>query len=106
MADVDFGLAIDALQARREAITLAAVERRVEQATQYAAQPAFWNFGAILGPISLDEARLGIPRLDGKALIAPELDHVRVDQLGRSEEQTSELQSLLRISYAIIYFKK
>src|SRR3546814_4176757 len=33
-------------------------------------------------------------------------DHVRADDLHRSEEHTSELQSLMRISYAVFCLKK
>src|SRR3546814_8125696 len=33
-------------------------------------------------------------------------DHVDVDGQGRSEEHTSELQSLMRISYAVFCLKK
>src|SRR3546814_4956276 len=33
-------------------------------------------------------------------------EHVGLDALGRSEEHTSELQSLMRISYAVFCLKK
>src|SRR3546814_332491 len=47
--------------------------------------------------------------LDGGAqVVAGALlaDHVLVDQIGRAEEHTSELQSLMRISYAVFCLKK
>src|SRR3546814_7479797 len=36
----------------------------------------------------------------------PEDIRAKVDQIGRSEEHTSELQSLMRISYAVFCLKK
>src|SRR3546814_8835267 len=45
---------------------------------------------------------------DAHAVSRPEQDHVtqRVPDRGRSEEHTSELQSLMRISYAVFCLKK
>src|SRR3546814_6781507 len=120
MTDIDFGLAVDPRHARAKAIALAAVEHLVDDIAQHAAKPAFRNLGPILGPVGLDEAGGGVFGVNGKALLAPELDHFGVDVLGglidhepadisiahhldarrrgknRSEEHTSELQSLMR----------
>src|SRR3546814_6321013 len=46
---------------------------------------------------------------EGFRLVAPVLQPVEAvvgDQVGRSEEHTSELQSLMRISYAVFCLKK
>src|SRR3546814_2667689 len=62
-------------------------------------------------------ARLGNERLDGCdlyvtlepcAMCAGAIAHARIARLyyGRSEEHTSELQSLMRISYAVFCLKK
>src|SRR3546814_9039946 len=40
------------------------------------------------------------------AALAARLDHRGLAGLGRSEEHTSELQSLMRISYAVFWLKK
>src|SRR3546814_3786902 len=62
----------------------------------------------ILCPISLAKAKILEPvdRVKTEAVI--ELRDVDVGrlQLGRSEEHTSELQSLMRISYAVFCLKK
>src|SRR3546814_5229066 len=47
------------------------------------------------------------PQLDGAARIVAGLGHQhQADVVGRSEEHTSELQSLMRISYAVFCLKK
>src|SRR3546814_4365518 len=48
---------------------------------------------------------LGIDTLSLDRLLIDTL-HAQTDQIGRSEEHTSELQSLLRISYAVFCLKK
>src|SRR3546814_1922815 len=50
---------------------------------------AIWGMGTVLGPI-----------------IGPALGGWLTDNLTRSEEHTSELQSLMRISYAVFCLKK
>src|SRR3546814_4673475 len=60
-----------------------------------------------MGPIG--GARVGYK--DGEYLLNPSLDQVKEGELdlvvaGRSEEHTSELQSLMRISYAVFCLKK
>src|SRR3546814_5498584 len=50
----------------------------------------------------LDEAH----DLVGKALSLDPDDASIIDSMGRSEEHTSELQSLMRISYAVFCLKK
>src|SRR3546814_5444640 len=73
--------------------------------------------GALVGVIAIDrgagEAGLGGNILDAAALAAQpaEAGQRRVqqpvlDRPGRSEEHTSELQSLMRISYAVFCLKK
>src|SRR3546814_2449006 len=58
------------------------------------------------GDREIDPEIFALPRIDS----APDLWIVarrrRADPLGRSEEHTSELQSLLRISYAVFCLKK
>src|SRR3546814_2979449 len=44
------------------------------------------------------------PEIDGNAIKA--LQHIHAQQQRRSEEHTSELQSLMRISYAVLCLKK
>src|SRR3546814_10741551 len=44
--------------------------------------------------------------IDGSAQIAPRVGIVMADRQRRSEEHTSELQSLMRISYAVFCLKK
>src|SRR3546814_6626058 len=43
---------------------------------------------------------------DGKDVISDTLGHSTIYLSGRSEEHTSELQSPMRISYAVFYLKK
>src|SRR3546814_6578772 len=45
-------------------------------------------------------------RLSGRCFLPRRVDHERVDARLRSEEHTSELQSLMRISYAVFCLKK
>src|SRR3546814_3345274 len=42
----------------------------------------------------------------GAGLRVSEVAHLKVDDIDRSEEHTSELQSLMRISYAVFCLKK
>src|SRR3546814_7772504 len=57
-------------------------------------------------------AEVGVRRTDDGALEYPglfveqQLDFLRVDVEARSEEHTSELQSLMHISYAVFCLKK
>src|SRR3546814_10650618 len=55
-----------------------------------ALRDTWWHMGLMLTATSLFATRLLL----------------RLDQLKRSEEHTSELQSLMRISYAVLCFKK
>src|SRR3546814_10736430 len=56
------------------------------------------------GPRSL--ARVGQPRLDGREGGRTDWGSGVVSVVLRSEEHTSELQSLMRISYAVFCLKK
>src|SRR3546814_8159887 len=59
--------------------------------------------GVASGVIGLDaDGNLNLPNRTGSELLDIDL-HAHV---GRSEEHTSELQSLMRISYAVFCFKK
>src|SRR3546814_6733362 len=63
------------------------------------------------GGADAHQAAIGVVRLtrryalgdDGGPAVSPEVDHLGA---GRSEEHTSELQSLMRISYAFFCLKK
>src|SRR3546814_7788929 len=63
--------------------------------------------GDILAEIETDKATMEFEAIDegtiGQILVAEGTDNVKV---GRSEEHTSELQSLMRISYAVFCLKK
>src|SRR3546814_1564928 len=68
-------------------------------------RPARRRAGASLGALgtAVDERGLGLPHLRHRRR---QLVGVRGAGLGRSEEHTSELQSLMRISYAVFCLKK
>src|SRR3546814_10219858 len=53
-----------------------------------------------------DLARKGAARHDPVACGSDRVDEARFKTIGRSEEHTSELQSLMRISYAVFCLKK
>src|SRR3546814_5342139 len=63
-----------------------------------------WQEAVAAAPLS----RAGIPVIGymPDILYAPELDYLGEIEPGRSEEHTSELQSLMRISYAVFCLKK
>src|SRR3546814_7400832 len=50
--------------------------------------------------------RTGDPMLNWRVSFAKESKRRRISAAGRSEEHTSELQSLMRISYAVFCLKK
>src|SRR3546814_10321218 len=58
--------------------------------------------------IGHDRRRVGVDEDDAIALLLQRLDRLRprIVELARSEENTSELQSLMRISYAVFCLKK
>src|SRR3546814_1058715 len=58
-----------------------------------------------LGIVDLLQRISGDQPVEGKKPLRPEFDQLRDQQL-RSEEHTSELQSLMRISYAVFCLKK
>src|SRR3546814_5949601 len=60
----------------------------------HAVPPCFW------GHTSIRQSRPPVSAASGKLAVSP------VMCLGRSEEHTSELQSLMRISYAVFCLKK
>src|SRR3546814_6680740 len=47
-----------------------------------------------------------VARLDGEAVGRPLSAFIHIDTEGRSEEHTIELQSLMRLSYAVFCLKK
>src|SRR3546814_9873388 len=64
--------------------------------------------GSFVIHLHVDDADAMIERAvaaGGKLLRAPQ-DHFYGERSGRSEEHTSELQSLMRISYAVLFLKK
>src|SRR3546814_5683497 len=58
--------------------------------------------GVFAGAVAVDEPRV-LPRLERGKRRVP---RVGARERGRSEEHTSELQSLMRISYAVFCLKK
>src|SRR3546814_4206344 len=52
------------------------------------------------------EIEAGMVSINGFGLAAPETPFGGIKDSGRSEEHTSELQSLMRISYAVFCLKK
>src|SRR3546814_6351528 len=79
-------------------------------------QGAKWNGGAVTMPEGFREAYQAFVENGWGAINGPEdfggqglpfaLFSVVMEDLGRSEEHTSELQSLMRISYAVFCLKK
>src|SRR3546814_1311408 len=65
-------------------------------------RPVFWRCEAQMGPAPTVQASASCRPSD-----EAKLNQVRLDDfLNRSEEHTSELQSLMRISYAVFCLKK
>src|SRR3546814_10344959 len=63
--------------------------------------------GIALEPAALEAAHLPAAPAGGESIaLASVGDIAGVNQLARSEEHTSELQSLMRISYAVFCLKK
>src|SRR3546814_4798978 len=58
-----------------------------------------------VGDMAMDVEHVGAPRLNQRALARHVQIFARIE-LGRSEEHTSELQSLMRTSYAVFCLKK
>src|SRR3546814_6790338 len=58
------------------------------------------------GPVSAREASDLLTGVTGTRLLIILDEYDRVEDSGRSEEHTSELQSLMRISYAVFCLKK
>src|SRR3546814_4987091 len=70
-----------------------------------AATAGLLSFGALAGPKCTDAPReQWMPAETMKARILK--DGYTIDKFKRSEEHTSELQSLMRISYAVFCLKK
>src|SRR3546814_10024347 len=55
---------------------------------------------------SHDDAHSAVGHCNGNTLLAPEICDRAREARDRSEEHTSELQSLMRISYAVFCLKK
>src|SRR3546814_4228503 len=64
---------------------------------------------SVVGEADLDVVAVGrvdvVERADSRSIETP-IIHVLVGRIARSEEHTSELQSLMRISYAVFCLKK
>src|SRR5690606_29885483 len=79
VADIDFRLAVDAFDPGAETLALAAVKDLVDDGTQCAADPALWNLGAVLSPISFHQACAGILRVNRETLFAPKIDNLGIN---------------------------
>src|SRR3546814_6965439 len=95
---------------RREQFAFAKVTPGIAQATELEriAKPSFWgprigNGGKVGGieTMVLDNSLFGVRQCQQRSALL--LGHWNT---GRSEEHTSELQSLMRISYAVFCLKK
>src|SRR5690606_10806662 len=82
VTNVDFSPPVYTLQTCTEAIPFATVVNGIQDGAQGRTYPTFGNLGTILRPIRLNQACLGITGLDGKALLAPEIDHFGIDFFG------------------------
>ncbi|MNQ63158.1 hypothetical protein D3C85_775290 [compost metagenome] len=92
MADIDFGVAVDAFDAGAEFLALAAIPRRFQHRAQRLAQPAFRDLGAVFGPVRFDQASRGIVAGDGKAVFGPEVDQAREHVFGRTvDDQPAQI---------------
>src|SRR3546814_2881969 len=80
------------------------MSRRLSIAAMASASPSvgpLFNWGIVVGP----SAEASLSRALIKAFVSPSPRTSPTDG-GRSEEHTSELQSLMRISYAVFCLKK
>src|SRR3546814_9710006 len=77
------------------------VERVARQADN-AEQPLQSLPAALLRPVQRGTLRVGVDQRDALSTASPFTSEMQ----GRSEEHTSELQSLMRISYAVFCLKK
>src|SRR3546814_1979534 len=75
------------------AVSAKSAHRRVVSSTEYAGRAALVGYSLLAIPVNVG-SRVIKPALSASAKIA------------RSEEHTSELQSLMRISYAVFCLKK
>src|SRR3546814_5899542 len=71
-------------------------------------QRQFSSFSLWISPIRdhASPASAGTKRMGGRAVSGTGLENRRGGKITRSEEHTSELQSLMRISYAVLCLKK
>ncbi|KAG0738672.1 hypothetical protein G6F24_017552 [Rhizopus arrhizus] len=60
MADIDLGMAIDALDAGTEFLAFAAIPSRFQHRAQCLAQPAFRDLGAVFRPVGFNQAGAGV----------------------------------------------
>src|SRR3546814_5193780 len=76
---------------------------------------SFWNVGTLVGALAggaIDPETFGLDVAFPAAFVAMVWPQLRTRRgalaagIGRSEEHTSELQSLMRISYAVFCLKK
>src|SRR3546814_10191240 len=67
--------------------------------------PLTWEIDDPVPPVSSNDMLINDPRAQGR--LAQEKAMLAANpEMGRSEEHTSELQSLMRISYAVFCLKK
>src|SRR3546814_3613309 len=104
---------LDEVVDKRGDVAPAVAQRRqrdwndVEAVEKILAEPAIGNERPHVAVRRRDDAHVGAERLiaaDGRIFVA--LKHAEQPRLRRSEEHTSELQSLMRNSYAVFCLKK
>src|SRR3546814_3189691 len=95
---VDFRIS-QRLARRKEDRIIAKTQRAARRPGQAARRPALENLGMAVGPGEREGADEGGAAVDVRPLFGEQA-------FDRSEEHTSELQSLMRISYAVFCLKK
>src|SRR3546814_4499067 len=86
------------------------IQQRIDRLLQHALFVAQDNVGrlqfqqALQTIVAVDDAAIQVVQIGGREAAA--VQRHQGTQVGRSEEHTSELQSLMRISYAVFCLKK
>src|SRR3546814_4584663 len=89
-------------------VGLAGREARLDQLLEQAARVDGAAHALVLGAaqVELGAVAHGLHELVGEEDAVVEVERLAVEDARRSEEHTSELQSLMRISYAVFCLKK